>query len=1085
MRHWQVIIMGNYIENSHSTPFHQIDAHKSQSKSQHQFFAGEDRDGRARSVLDSARGVSLLQEQANELRRQRPVYSMTTINRERVFGSIGRQRVPNGEETSDLHRSRKESTGEETSRLHRSREESLGERSTGNFTRRNLSDVSSSSHNDLAHATIEGTSSLAAGIGGAACYALLGGLGARRLLLAPLVGGLSKLVVKSTSEACTMKPEERTTSVADFGWGAIDGLSGILGARAESWAARTFARKAGATLLGRATGEQVAEQAGRRCIESSIGLNIASSASRGMAGGLAGTFTYALPHNISDRQKEFQSGDFGSALAAVARDTALHSAIGMASGGVLGASFSAIANRRHIAGHVASAFDGSSKAPALKIFHTNDMHSNIEGPENIAKLAYKKNALAAEANPLATHFYDLGDEHSGNVIAGFTNAGETENAAMRAMNYTARLPGNHATDNTKSIGDYLKIAGKFGRERTLASNVTVDESLGFGKRPFADYMIKEFEGPNGPERVGLIGLVTNELDGKGATVLEHTEQARRAIDELTKQGVNKIVVLSHLGLEADIQLAKDVPQISAIVGGHSHDPLAMPVWVTTSLRDIPVAQAGSNGKWLGELNLSFKNDGSVNRYRTTGRLHAITADLPEDPAVRSIINQRTVQRQQIMDALTISEPELVKQIKEMTGRRPSSRMKFTTAEVIRLYRRQKGFGNAKPSGEYTADQIRCRETALGNFISDGLLAGINRHLAQAAEQSGARPKALNGFLKHSGDIRNGIAKDEPLNLYSLANVFCNGQNTRELAIANLTGKQLRNVLEFSIEDMGAKGGNLERSSELIGHAMKKRLSIKEAAEDIARLAPQKTVQNAAAQNTAAQSSLKGSLKQIFQEQVPEPVDHSGNFLQGSGIKYSYDLTEPPGRRITSVKVFDPESGKHLPLADDQLYSFGTLKHPVEKWAAKGVFFDDANFWKEYDRALEEMLGFPSHKDVITINNEMRKEALKIAGMRLLGVSDGPTHLGLSQPQLIADYVSGKTSLPKGLSRFAGRRDSDGKLLLAPSLTGRVEGRISDATRARTNAGVYSVLADGQAAGSDDTSETGHYRGAQTQVALRR
>jgi 5'-nucleotidase len=39
---------------------------------------------------------------------------------------------------------------------------------------------------------------------------------------------------------------------------------------------------------------------------------------------------------------------------------------------------------------------------------------------------------------------------------------------------------------------------------------------------------------------------------------------------LYKEGVNKIIILSHLGYEEDARLARSVAGIDVIIGGHSH-----------------------------------------------------------------------------------------------------------------------------------------------------------------------------------------------------------------------------------------------------------------------------------------------------------------------------------------------------------------------------------------------------------------------------------------------------------------------------------------------------------------------------------
>lgn len=45
---------------------------------------------------------------------------------------------------------------------------------------------------------------------------------------------------------------------------------------------------------------------------------------------------------------------------------------------------------------------------------------------------------------------------------------------------------------------------------------------------------------------------------------------------LKNQGVKILIALGHSGIETDILIAKQVPQLSLIVGGHSHTLLYTP-----------------------------------------------------------------------------------------------------------------------------------------------------------------------------------------------------------------------------------------------------------------------------------------------------------------------------------------------------------------------------------------------------------------------------------------------------------------------------------------------------------------------------
>lgn len=916
---------------------------------------------------------------------------------------------------------------------------------------------------DFKHHLVEGGSSMLAGIGGGAFFAL-SRLPVRfwflRLPLSAAAGGFSKLASKSTAESLFFAPCDRTASFSDLGWGMVDGLAGVFGATAESLAARTLSRSMGSSLLGRPVSWEMAELAGRRFAEDTVRGKIMESIVRGSAGGLAGTFAYTIPHSTIENRELLFSSRWHNGLSIVARDAALNCSLGSVAGGIFGAGISACFNSKAIAGHLSAALKGDRGVSRLTILHTNDMHSNLLGDCNIARLATKADLLKARAQSRghSVELVDTGDEYSGNVIAGFTKNGEIENAAMSRMGYSLRVFGNHAKDGVENFGEYVKIIDKFGREKVVAANVSVDEALGLGKKPFQGYRIKEMHGPQGTERIGYIGLVTHELEGKGAGISSAIDEARALVCELQKQGVNKIVVLSHLGLEADRQLAMAVKEISAIVGGHSHDALTQPVWVSTaekgqasaSDRQIPIVQAGSNGKWLGEFELAFKADGSVDRFRTKGRLHPISSDIAEHEGVLSVLNERNVPQVDVAKALNIDESTLRDQIAEMTGRRPPPDRKLTLKEVERIFASQKGYGNFRATADYSVDGIRERETALGNLISDALFAGINRKLTTRAAEQDTQPVLLNAFLKHSGDIRNGISKDSRLTLYDYANMFCNGQNHIELTTARVTGKQLKQILEFSMEDIGP-ANNIQRDP-AVKYAFEHRTSMDHApGAPAARRLPVPPPGNISLKARIERALAKAKSKAwdpVFSDSRLAKPDHSGNFLQVSGIKADYDLNNPGGARVSNMRIFHPESECYVSIQDEEVYLIGTLKHPVEKWGKNGVFFDDQNFWQRYDAILAAK-GQPGA-------STYDKQALELAAKRLLDIDDG---LNLSQPDETADFFAGATQVPPRLLPNAPARTKDGALILHPSRNGRIEPRLRDITEAPRRAGPYAILAD--------------------------
>ncbi len=83
-------------------------------------------------------------------------------------------------------------------------------------------------------------------------------------------------------------------------------------------------------------------------------------------------------------------------------------------------------------------------------------------------------------------------------------------------------------------------------------------------------------------------------------------QLQKTVEEVRSRGAAAVVLLSHNGLDADLKLASRVTGIDAILGGHTHDALPRPLQVKKGAWRTLVTNAGSNGKFLGVLDLRIR-----------------------------------------------------------------------------------------------------------------------------------------------------------------------------------------------------------------------------------------------------------------------------------------------------------------------------------------------------------------------------------------------------------------------------------------------------------------------------------------------
>jgi sulfur-oxidizing protein SoxB len=114
----------------------------------------------------------------------------------------------------------------------------------------------------------------------------------------------------------------------------------------------------------------------------------------------------------------------------------------------------------------------------------------------------------------------------------------------------------------------------------------------------------------------------------------HEQALRETVGEVRRKGAAAVVLLSHNGADVDLKLAGRVSGIDAILGGHTHDPLPRAISVSNDGGRTLVTNAGSNGKFLGVLDLRSRNG----RIECDYRLLPVFSSLIEpDPEMSDLI----------------------------------------------------------------------------------------------------------------------------------------------------------------------------------------------------------------------------------------------------------------------------------------------------------------------------------------------------------------------------------------------------------------------------------------------------------------
>jgi 5'-nucleotidase len=425
----------------------------------------------------------------------------------------------------------------------------------------------------------------------------------------------------------------------------------------------------------------------------------------------------------------------------------------------------------------------------LSIAHINDTHSHLEpaairltvhGVKTTARLggfARIKTALdkmrSAHPELLLLH---AGDAVQGTLYFSLFN-GVVDYEFLNLLGIDAMTFGNHEFD--RGAGP---IAGWIGRSRFSWLSANID----FAGEPtiaplVKPYLIREIKG----EKVAVIGVTTEDtpritMDAGKAVFNDAVASARRQVEALTAAGVNKIILLSHLGYQQDKELAARVSGIDVIVGGHSHSLLGdagrlaaiglIPEGPYPSEVQAPdgsrvlVLQAWQWGHAIGKVHARFTPDGEVAGYSAGiiipvgDRFVQNNAPVPPD----SDAHRQILQALETSGAarITPEDPEMLERLAPYT-RQIETYRSVSVATAIN-------------------DLVRGLNSGPGPLSADAMLAAV----------PGAHAALLNN---------GGIRKDLFAGKISVSDVLEVMPFGNTLVLVDLTGAEMKTALEEGID----------------------------------------------------------------------------------------------------------------------------------------------------------------------------------------------------------------------------------------------------------------------------------------------
>lgn len=408
----------------------------------------------------------------------------------------------------------------------------------------------------------------------------------------------------------------------------------------------------------------------------------------------------------------------------------------------------------------------------LTILHINDFHARFEpinkydsncSEEDAAEkscfggAARLKAAIEQRREALDNSnvvLLSAGDEFQGSLYYS-TYKSEVIADFMNDIGFDAVAVGNHEFDDgPEELAAFIEraefpiIGGNF--------DVAAEPALA-GK--LDDTIILDIVG----EKVAVIGALTvdtAEISSPGDKVsfTPAVDYAKEKVAELEGEGIDKIILLSHLGFGEDKRVAAQVPGIDVVVGGHTNTLLSneaedavgpYPVMVENSAgEEVPVVQAYAYGKYLGELNVTWDDDGNI-----------VSAE--GEPI--------------LLDASIEQDPETLEWLAEL--RKP---IEETIAEVI---------GNATGEIVGSRDVCRAEECSMGNLVADAML--------DRAKGQGVTIAITNGGGLRASIDEGDITMGEVLTVLPFSNT---------MATFELKGADLLSALEKGVSQIEEGGG---------------------------------------------------------------------------------------------------------------------------------------------------------------------------------------------------------------------------------------------------------------------------------------
>ncbi len=272
----------------------------------------------------------------------------------------------------------------------------------------------------------------------------------------------------------------------------------------------------------------------------------------------------------------------------------------------------------------------------LTILHTNDLHSHFENWPKIRRFLLSEREILSNERQSSVITVDLGDAlDRAHPLTEVTN-GRANVELLNQIGYDAVTIGNNeGLTNTHAQLDELYSDANFD---VVLGNILDDKNNTYPKWAHPDKIVTT----KGGTRVLILGMtapytLTYPILGwqpiNPETVIPKLLAKRRGEYDL-------VVLLSHLGINQDRILARKFPELTVIIGSHTHHLLLHGEIVNQSI----LAAAEKWGHYVGEITLDLDDHKVVNKKAKVIK----TTDLKEEQSDKAEIEGYETRGEQLL-----------------------------------------------------------------------------------------------------------------------------------------------------------------------------------------------------------------------------------------------------------------------------------------------------------------------------------------------------------------------------------------------------------------------------------------------------